>query len=58
MAAGKNVLVSSQADTERADLARERKELSDDAVSELEELTVIWVKQGLDRELANRSQES
>ena len=54
MAAGEYVSVSSQADTERADLARERKELSDDTVSELEELTGIYVKRGLDRELASQ----
>ena len=54
MAAGEYVSVSSQSDTERADLARERKELSDDPASELEELTGIYVKRGLDRELARQ----
>ena len=54
MAAGEYVSVSSQSDTERADLARERKELSDDPASELEELTGIYVKRGLDRELAGQ----
>ncbi len=52
MAAGEYVSVSSQADTERADLARERKELSADADFEREELAQIYVARGVDHELA------
>ncbi|WP_199084376.1 VIT family protein [Bosea sp. ASV33] len=52
MAAGEYVSVSSQADSENADLARERKELHDDAVGELAELTNIYVSRGLNRRLA------
>lgn len=52
MAAGEYVSVSSQSDTEQADLARERKELRDDPKAEREELTEIYVRRGLDRELA------
>ena len=54
MAAGEYVSVSSQADTEHADLARERKELKADPAAELEELTQIYIERGLDRELALR----
>jgi vacuolar iron transporter family protein len=54
MAAGEYVSVSSQSDTERADLARERRELSEDTASEVEELTGIYVKRGLDRDLASQ----
>jgi vacuolar iron transporter family protein len=54
MAAGEYVSVSSQADTERADLARERKELAEDPKGELAELTDIYVKRGLDAALACR----
>lgn len=52
MAAGEYVSVSSQADTEKADLARERKELADDPSAELEELTQIYLERGLDEPLA------
>jgi VIT1/CCC1 family predicted Fe2+/Mn2+ transporter len=52
MAAGEYVSVSSQSDTEQADLARERKELRTNPVSEEAELTEIYVQRGLDRELA------
>ena len=52
MAAGEYVSVSSQADTERADLARESKELASDPEAELAELTTIYVKRGLDEKLA------
>lgn len=52
MAAGEYVSVSSQADTERADLARERRELETDAEHEREELASIYVERGLTRELA------
>lgn len=52
MAAGEYVSVSSQADTERADLAREKKELAEDPEQEHAELTSIYVKRGLDKALA------
>jgi len=52
MAAGEYVSVSSQADTEAADLAREREELATDPAHELAELTAIYVKRGLRPELA------
>ncbi|MCP8686424.1 VIT family protein [Marinobacterium sp. OS208] len=52
MAAGEYVSVSSQADTEQADLTRERKELEETPELERAELTNIYVKRGLDRELA------
>ena len=54
MAAGEYVSVSSQADTERADLARERKELETEPSAELAELTAIYVKRGLDLSLAKQ----
>ncbi len=53
MAAGEYVSVSSQADTERADLARESKELAEDPEHEHAELTAIYVKRGLDAALAS-----
>ena len=52
MAAGEYVSVSSQADTERADLSRERRELAENPEAEEDELTGIYVKRGLDAELA------
>ena len=52
MAAGEYVSVSSQADTEGADLERERRELALDSDAEQEELTQIYVGRGLDRETA------
>jgi vacuolar iron transporter family protein len=52
MAAGEFVSVSSQADTENADLARERGELASDPNAELAELTGIYVQRGLTPELA------
>ena len=52
MAAGEYVSVSSQSDTERADLAREREELETDAALEQDELTAIYVARGLDPTLA------
>lgn len=52
MAAGEYVSVSSQSDTEHADLARERKELTDNVEFEREELAQIYVKRGLDYALA------
>ena len=54
MAAGEYVSVSSQADTEAADLAREREELGTQPDHELEELTNIYVKRGLTHELATK----
>ena len=53
MAAGEYVSVSSQADTERADLARERKELAADPQQEHREMTAIYVGRGLDTGLAS-----
>lgn len=52
MAAGEYVSVSSQADTERADLNREKQELASNADFELEELAEIYVSRGLDPALA------
>lgn len=52
MAAGEYVSVSSQADTERADLAREEQELATDTKFEREELAAIYVERGLTPELA------
>jgi len=52
MAAGEYVSVSSQADTERADLARESRELAANPVQEHAELTAIYVRRGLDETLA------
>jgi VIT1/CCC1 family predicted Fe2+/Mn2+ transporter len=52
MAAGEYVSVSSQSDTEQADLARERKELNENIGFEQEELAEIYVKRGVDRVLA------
>jgi len=54
MAAGEYVSVSSQSDTEQADLARERKELSEDPEFELDELVDFYVKRGVDRDLARQ----
>ena len=54
MAAGEYVSVSSQADTERADLARERAELTADPDGEREELIRIYVARGLPRALAEQ----
>jgi VIT1/CCC1 family predicted Fe2+/Mn2+ transporter len=54
MAAGEYVSVSSQADTERADLEREKLELATDDESERKELANIYMGRGLDKELAVR----
>jgi VIT1/CCC1 family predicted Fe2+/Mn2+ transporter len=54
MAAGEYVSVSSQADTEQADLARERMELETMPEAELKELTQIYVKRGLTHDLASQ----
>ena len=53
MAAGEYVSVSSQADTERADLARESRELAENPVQEHAELAAIYVHRGLDKVLAD-----
>lgn len=53
MAAGEYVSVSSQADTERADLAREREELAAFPEQEQAELAGIYIKRGLDPALAS-----
>jgi vacuolar iron transporter family protein len=53
MAAGEYVSVSSQADTENADMDRERKELADDPKHEHAEMTAIYVGRGLDAGLAS-----
>ena len=53
MAAGEYVSVSSQADTERADLARESEELAADPEHEHAELAAIYVERGLDAALAS-----
>jgi VIT1/CCC1 family predicted Fe2+/Mn2+ transporter len=54
MAAGEYVSVSSQADIERADLERERKELATDLEHEHAELAAIYVHRGLDPTLARQ----
>jgi len=54
MAAGEYVSVSSQSDTERADLARERRELGEQPEFEMEELADIYVQRGLDHDLARQ----
>ena len=54
MAAGEYVSVHSQADTEQADLERERKELKADDKGEHRELAAIYVARGLDASLANQ----
>jgi VIT1/CCC1 family predicted Fe2+/Mn2+ transporter len=52
MAAGEYVSVSSQADTEQADISREKNELRDDPEFELDELTQIYVNRGLSKDMA------
>lgn len=54
MAAGEYVSVSSQSDTEKADLARERQELEENPEFEHRELTHIYVERGLDPVLADQ----
>jgi VIT1/CCC1 family predicted Fe2+/Mn2+ transporter len=54
MAAGEYVSVSSQSDTERADLARERRELAADPDFEREELAQIYVARGVEVNLARQ----
>lgn len=52
MAAGEYVSVSSQSDTEQADLARERSELASQPAFERTELAEVYIKRGVQRELA------
>lgn len=52
MAAGEYVSVSSQADTEKADLAREQQELTDNVEFEQKELAAIYIGRGLESQLA------
>ena len=54
MAAGEYVSVSSQSDTENAELARETQELSDDIEGERQELAQIYVKRGVEPDLARK----
>ncbi|HEX7783499.1 MAG TPA: VIT family protein [Sphingobium sp.] len=54
MAAGEYVSVSSQSDTERADLKKERRELAEQPDYELRELAAIYVERGLSPDLANQ----
>lgn len=54
MAAGEYVSVSSQADTENADLAREKAELATQPAFEREELAALYVNRGVDLELARK----
>ena len=54
MAAGEYVSVSSQSDTEKADLARERRELRENPEAERRELAAIYMQRGLTRDLATR----
>ena len=52
MGTGEYVSVSSQSDTENAVLEQERRELAEDQIGELKELTAIYVRRGLDKSLA------
>lgn len=54
MAAGEYVSVSSQSDTENADIAREKEELASTPNAELDELAAIYVARGLDETLARQ----
>ncbi|MFS8038942.1 VIT family protein [Xanthobacter sp. AM11] len=54
MAAGEYVSVSSQADTENADLRKEQRELAEQPESELNELTQIYVRRGVEPALARQ----
>jgi len=54
MAAGEYVSVSSQADAEAADIAKEKAELADSPAAERAELVAIYQKRGLDRALAEQ----
>jgi VIT1/CCC1 family predicted Fe2+/Mn2+ transporter len=52
MAVGEYVSVSSQRDAEQADIEREKRELADQPQAELHELAMIYVKRGLEKDLA------
>lgn len=54
MAAGEYVSVSSQSDTEMADLAREKRELAEDPEFEKEELAQIYIQRGVEPALARQ----
>lgn len=54
MAAGEYISVQSQADTENADLNRERRELAEEPEKEMNELKSIYMKRGLDEQLAQQ----
>jgi VIT1/CCC1 family predicted Fe2+/Mn2+ transporter len=54
MASGEYVSVSTQADVERADLEQERQELKEDKDGELRELSQIYIRRGLDHDLARK----
>ncbi|WP_181943137.1 VIT1/CCC1 transporter family protein, partial [Klebsiella pneumoniae] len=54
MATGEYVSVSSQADTENAALAQEKRELETDYEGEMQELTSLYIQRGLDPVLAYR----
>ena len=58
MAAGEYVSVQSQADTEDADIVRDKRELSTEPEKELEELTSIYEARGLDQPLARQVAEA
>lgn len=58
MASGEYVSVSSQSDTEKADMAREREELATQPDAELDELTAIYMGRGLERPLARQVAEA
>ncbi|HHF7344429.1 TPA: VIT family protein [Legionella feeleii] len=53
MAAGEYISVSSQADTEKSALQREKKELETSLPNEIEELTAVYINRGLEPDLAN-----
>lgn len=57
MAAGEYVSVSSQSDTEKAELAREEHELATNTEFETEELTKIYIQRGLEPKLARQVSE-
>ncbi len=54
MAAGEYISVSSQADTKKSDMERERGELEKNVESEKKELASIYVNRGLDLKLADK----
>ncbi len=58
MAAGEYVSVSSQADSEKADLTRESHELAEDRGNELKELAGIYIRRGLNKALAQQVAEA